>query len=147
MRVTPRTRFTPGKGPSIHWIEGWMGLRAGLNTKVRGKILCSCWGSNLIRPVCSQTLLTDLPQIPLIHYTMCSRSRLCHGSSGLSLQRPGFTLRSDHVGFVVDGFFSEFFGFPLPISFHHCSILIYHCPMRCAIAPTKQHIIIPSVLS
>jgi hypothetical protein len=44
-------------------------------------------------------------------------------------------------------FFSKFFGFPLPISFHHCSISIYHHPMRCAIAPTKQHIITTSVLS
>jgi hypothetical protein len=44
-------------------------------------------------------------------------------------------------------FFSEFFGFPLPISFHHCSIFICHHPMRCAIAPTKQHIITTSVLS
>jgi hypothetical protein len=45
------------------------------------------------------------------------------------------------------GFSLEFFGFPLPISFHHCSIFIYHRPMRCAIAPTKQHIITTSVLS
>jgi hypothetical protein len=43
--------------------------------------------------------------------------------------------------------FSEFFGFPLPVSFHHCSIFIYHRPMRCAIALTKQHTITTSVLS
>jgi hypothetical protein len=31
--------------------------------------------------------------------------------------------------------------------FYHCSTLIYHRPTRCAIVLTKQHIIIPSVLS
>jgi hypothetical protein len=45
------------------------------------------------------------------------------------------------------GFFSEFFGFPLSVSFHRCSILTCHRPMRCAIALTKQHIIEPLVLS
>jgi hypothetical protein len=42
-----------------------------------------------------------------------------------------------------DRCFSNFFGFRLPVSFHHCSIVIYHRPMRCAIALTKQHITIP----
>jgi hypothetical protein len=37
--------------------------------------------------------------------------------------------------------------FTLSISFHHCSILIYHLSMTYAIALTKQHVIIPSVLS
>jgi hypothetical protein len=45
-----------------------------------------------------------------------------------------------------DRIFSEFFGIPLSISNHHFSILICHSPMRCAIALTKQNIIIPSVL-
>jgi hypothetical protein len=44
-------------------------------------------------------------------------------------------------------FFSEFFGFLLLIIIHHCSIIIFHRPTRCVIALTKQHIIIPSVLS
>jgi hypothetical protein len=43
--------------------------------------------------------------------------------------------------------FSKYFGFPCKISFHHCSIFIYHRPMRCAIALTKQHTITTSVLS
>jgi hypothetical protein len=43
--VTPRPRFTPGKGPpSVHWIGGWVGPRAGLHTEARGKILCLCQG-------------------------------------------------------------------------------------------------------
>jgi hypothetical protein len=37
--------------------------------------------------------------------------------------------------------------FPLQISFHHCSVFIYHRPMRCAIALTKQHTVTTSVLS
>jgi hypothetical protein len=39
-----------------HWIGGWVGIRAGLDTEARGKILCHCRGSNPGRPVCSQTL-------------------------------------------------------------------------------------------
>jgi hypothetical protein len=38
------------------WIGGCVGLRAGLGTEARGKILCPCQGSNSGRPVCSQTL-------------------------------------------------------------------------------------------
>jgi hypothetical protein len=38
--VTPRPRFTPGKGPpGTHRIRGWVGLRTGLDTEARGKIL------------------------------------------------------------------------------------------------------------
>jgi hypothetical protein len=33
-----------------------VGLRAGLGTEARGKVLCLCRRSNLGRPVCSQTL-------------------------------------------------------------------------------------------
>jgi hypothetical protein len=39
-----------------HWKEGWVGLRAGLATNVRGKILCLCQGLNPGHPACSQTL-------------------------------------------------------------------------------------------
>jgi hypothetical protein len=59
---------------------------------------------------------------------------------------------SIHVGFVMDkvtlGRFSPITSVsPAKISFHHCSIFIYHRPMRCAIALTKQHTITTSVLS
>jgi hypothetical protein len=37
----------PGeRTPSTHCTGGWVGLRAGLDTEVRGKILCFCRGSN-----------------------------------------------------------------------------------------------------
>jgi hypothetical protein len=47
--------------------------------------------------------------------------------AGLSPRRPGFDLRSVHVGFVVDKvalgrFFPEYFGFLLSVSFLRCSI-------------------------
>jgi hypothetical protein len=42
--------------PGTHWIGSWVGLRAGLGTEARGKLLCLCRGSNLGRSVCSQTL-------------------------------------------------------------------------------------------
>jgi hypothetical protein len=58
--VTSRPRFTPG----THWIGGWMGLTAGLDTEAWGRILCLCRVSNPGRPVCSQdTILTELSQL------------------------------------------------------------------------------------
>jgi hypothetical protein len=37
----------PGeRTPSTHCTGGWVGLRAGLGTGTRGKILCLCWESN-----------------------------------------------------------------------------------------------------
>jgi hypothetical protein len=36
-----------------------MGPRAGLDTEVRGKILCLCQGLNPGHPVCNQTLLPE----------------------------------------------------------------------------------------
>jgi hypothetical protein len=42
----------PGERTSgTHCAGGWVGLRAGLDTKVRGKNLFPCWGSNPDRPV------------------------------------------------------------------------------------------------
>jgi hypothetical protein len=72
--------------------------------------------------------------------------------AGLSPRRSGFAPESIHVGFVVDkvalGRFSPSTSdSPANISFHHCSIFIYHRPMRSAIALTKQHTITTSVLS
>jgi hypothetical protein len=49
--VYPRERT-----PCAHWVGGWVGPRAGLDTEARGKILCLCRGSNPGRTVCSQTL-------------------------------------------------------------------------------------------
>jgi hypothetical protein len=50
-RFTPRERI-----PGTHWIGGWVGLRAGLDTGARRKIFCPCQGSNPDRPAHSQTL-------------------------------------------------------------------------------------------
>jgi hypothetical protein len=50
--VTARPRFIPReRTPGTHCTGGWVGPRAGLDTEVRGKILCPCRGSNLDRPV------------------------------------------------------------------------------------------------
>jgi hypothetical protein len=46
----PRER-TPG----THCIGGWVGLRDGLNTVAREKIISLLWGSNPDRPVCNYT--------------------------------------------------------------------------------------------
>jgi len=42
-----------------HWIGGWVGLRAGLDTEASGKILCLYRGSNPDRPVCSQMIIGE----------------------------------------------------------------------------------------
>jgi hypothetical protein len=48
----PGRAFPPRKGPpGTHCTEGWVRLRAGLDTEVRGKILCPCRGSNPDQPV------------------------------------------------------------------------------------------------
>jgi hypothetical protein len=63
-----RRSLTPlKKGPhSNHWIGGWVGLRAGLDTEeARGKNYLALLGIDPLspgRPVCSQTLLSDLPR-------------------------------------------------------------------------------------
>jgi hypothetical protein len=54
--------------------------------------------------------------------------RPCHGSgwlvARLSPRRPGFAPGSVNVRLVAEvSFFSEYFGFPLSVSFHHCSVL------------------------
>jgi hypothetical protein len=45
--VTLRLRLSPG----THWVGGWVGPTAGLNTEARGKILCHGRGSNTDLPV------------------------------------------------------------------------------------------------
>jgi hypothetical protein len=37
---------TSGKSPGTHWIRGWMGPRASLNSVVKRKIPSLCWESN-----------------------------------------------------------------------------------------------------
>jgi hypothetical protein len=42
----------PGERTHVtHWTGGWVGSRAGLDTELRGKILCLCRGSNFDRLV------------------------------------------------------------------------------------------------
>jgi hypothetical protein len=50
--------------------------------------------------------------------------------TGLSPQRPRFNHSQVHVGFLVnivtlDRFFFEYSSFPLSVSFHQCSILMF----------------------
>jgi hypothetical protein len=57
--VTLQLRFTSReRSPGTNWIGGWVGLRAGLDTKARGKILCQ--GSN---PYTILSILTELLQL------------------------------------------------------------------------------------
>jgi hypothetical protein len=77
--VTPRPRFSPGeRTPGTHCTGGWVGPRAGLDTEVRGKILCPCRGSNRDRPARSQTLYClSYPVSPFLfttHFNIIIRS-------------------------------------------------------------------------
>jgi hypothetical protein len=47
----PAALYPQGKDPGTHCTGGWVGPTDGLDTEVRGKILCLCRGSKLDRPV------------------------------------------------------------------------------------------------
>jgi hypothetical protein len=50
-------RFTPREiAPGTHWIGGWVGTRAGLDTEVNRKILSPCRDSNSDHPARSKAL-------------------------------------------------------------------------------------------
>jgi hypothetical protein len=55
-RQAPPALHPRNRTLGTHWIGGWMGLRADLDTETAGTILCLCRGSSPGRPVCSQTL-------------------------------------------------------------------------------------------
>jgi hypothetical protein len=50
-RHDPAALYRQGKDPGTHWTGGWVDLRAGLDTEVRGKSSYLCRGSHLDRPV------------------------------------------------------------------------------------------------
>jgi hypothetical protein len=52
----PGRALSREKDPGTLWAGGWVGLRAGLDTEARRKIICLCRGSNPGRLLCSQTL-------------------------------------------------------------------------------------------
>jgi hypothetical protein len=47
----PGRALAPGNDPGTHYTGVWVGLRAGLDTDARGKILCPYGGSNPNLPV------------------------------------------------------------------------------------------------
>jgi hypothetical protein len=59
----------PGNG--LPGTGGWMDLTSGLDTEARGKIFCLCRGLNPNRPVCSQTLLTELHRCIMYFPQLC----------------------------------------------------------------------------
>jgi hypothetical protein len=50
-RHTSAALCTGERTPGFHCTGSWVGLRAGLDTEVRGKILCPCRASNPDHPV------------------------------------------------------------------------------------------------
>jgi hypothetical protein len=47
----PAALYSGERIPGTHCTGGWVGLRAGLDSEVRGKMLCLCQRSNLDCPV------------------------------------------------------------------------------------------------
>jgi hypothetical protein len=45
-RHAPAALYSGERTPYTHWIGGWVGLRAGLDTEDRGKILYLCQEPN-----------------------------------------------------------------------------------------------------
>jgi hypothetical protein len=78
--ITPRLRFTPGKGLSgTHWTGCWVGPRAGLDAEARRKILCR--GLNPGRLVRSQPLYW-------LSYPCSCRAAICNDFRGrVTLER------------------------------------------------------------
>jgi hypothetical protein len=52
----PAVLYPQERSPSTHWIGGWVGLRASLDTWARMRILYPCQGLNPGCPVYGQTL-------------------------------------------------------------------------------------------
>jgi hypothetical protein len=75
--VTPRPHFNPGESTSgTHWIGGWVGPRAGLDSWARRKILCPCRASNPDRHARSKIVR---------HYTAWATAVIgAWGSGGIS---------------------------------------------------------------
>lgn len=48
--------FPRRKDPATHCVEDWVGPRADLGEKAKGKILCHCGESNLVRTFLGDTL-------------------------------------------------------------------------------------------
>jgi hypothetical protein len=87
--VMHQPRFTPGeRTPGTHCIAGWVGLRVGLDTEARGKILCLCWETNPGHLVHSQTLY---------YYTDAFNSSFLTTAKGLNLHQVG---KADAISFL-----------------------------------------------
>jgi hypothetical protein len=72
--------YPQGKNPNIHWIGGWIGSRARLDTVPKRKNSCPCQESNPSHPTRSRvTILKDVPQF----LTMDCRNLEVWGQYGL----------------------------------------------------------------
>jgi hypothetical protein len=94
--ITPRPRFTPGeRTPGTDFTGGWVGLKAGLDTEARGKILCPCRGSNPDRPVVQPVVrhYTDwanpAPNIKVnfTPFSSCMNIKFIHEENGVKLTK------------------------------------------------------------
>jgi hypothetical protein len=59
----PAVLYPQDRASGTHWIGGWVGPIAGLDTETREKFLCLYRGSKPSHAVCSHTILTELRQL------------------------------------------------------------------------------------
>jgi hypothetical protein len=65
-RHAPAALYPQESSPGTHWIEGWVGFRAGLDTEARGKFFACAWDRTPIARSSSphsDTILTELLQL------------------------------------------------------------------------------------
>jgi hypothetical protein len=84
------------RAPGTHWLGGWLGPRAGLDTEARGKILSLCWRSHPGHPVSNQTLCRlSYPQLPsefgsIHNFLILSEMSIALGPDPLMMNVPYF---------------------------------------------------------
>jgi hypothetical protein len=138
----PVRALTPGeRTPGAHCIGGWVGLRAGLDTEVRGKILCPRRGSNLDSPVVQPVVRHYTAWANPAHLSMCT-----FWNKSLLLNRGPWTISSlqvvpkvsarwdDSTLLILDAvllqilniFFIVFFKFHIAVTHNYTSHVTYY---------------------
>jgi hypothetical protein len=84
--VTPLLRFSPGeRSPGTLWTGGLVSSRAGLDTEVRGRILSPLPRIESQSPSRPDTILTELPQLPIPNIYCVYTGRMLVNSSTLKI--------------------------------------------------------------
>jgi hypothetical protein len=70
-RHAPAELYPPERTLGTHWIGGWVGLRAGLDTEATGKILFLCLRSSPVRPFAGPEVRSWNGLLPVTMWELC----------------------------------------------------------------------------